>query len=54
MLRELYRITGVDWSQVDGIDAQVAQTIIAEVGADLKAFPSEKHLANRLGLCPGK
>ena len=49
---ELYRITGVDWTQVDGIDVQVAQTVIAEVGVDLNAFPSEKHFANWLGLCP--
>jgi transposase len=49
---ELYRLTGVDWSQVDGIDVQVAQTVIAEVGVDLHAFPSEKHFANWLGLCP--
>jgi transposase len=49
---ELYRITGVDWAQVDGIDVQVAQSVIAEVGVDLKAFPSEKHFANWLGLCP--
>jgi transposase len=49
---ELYRLTGVDWSQVDGIDVQVAQTVIAEVGTGLDAFPSEKHFANWLGLCP--
>ena len=49
---ELYRLTGVDWSQVDGIDVQVAQTVIAEVGVNLQAFPSEKHFANWLGLCP--
>ena len=49
---ELYRISGVDWTQVDGIDVQVAQSVIAEVGVDLKAFPSEKHFANWLGLCP--
>jgi transposase len=49
---ELYRLTGVDWSQVDGIDVQVAQTVIAEVGTRLNAFPSEKHFANWLGLCP--
>lgn len=49
---ELYRLTGVDWSQVDGMDVQVAQTVIAEVGTDLDAFPSEKHFANWLGLCP--
>lgn len=50
--KELYRLTGVDWSQVDGIDVQVAQTVIAEVGTRLDAFPSEKHFANWLGLCP--
>jgi transposase len=49
---ELYRLTGVDWSQVDGIDVQVAQTVIAEVGLNLQAFPSEKHFTNWLGLCP--
>jgi transposase len=49
---ELYRLTGVDWSQVDGIDVQIAQTVIAEVGTRLDAFPSEKHFANWLGLCP--
>lgn len=49
---ELYRITGVDWTQVDGIDVQVAQSVIAEVGVDLHAFPSEKHFSNWLGLCP--
>lgn len=50
--RELYRLTGVDWTQVDGIDVQVAQSVIAETGVDLSAFPSEKHFANWLGLCP--
>jgi transposase len=49
---ELYRLTGVDWSQVDGIDVQVAETVIAEVGVNLDAFPSEKHFANWLGLSP--
>jgi len=38
---ELYRITGVDWTRVDGIDVQVAQSVIAKVGVDLSAFPSE-------------
>ena len=49
---ELYRLTGVDWSQVDGIDVQVAQTVIAETGPNLDAFATEKHFANWLGLCP--
>jgi hypothetical protein len=38
---KLYRIPGVDWSQVDGIDVQVARSAIAEVGVDLKAFPAK-------------
>ena len=49
---ELYRITGVDWSQMNGIDVQVAQTVIAEIGVDLNAFPSERHFASWLGLVP--
>jgi transposase len=49
---ELYRITGIDWAQVDGIDVLTAQTVIAEAGADLSAFPSEKQFASWLGLCP--
>jgi transposase len=49
---ELYRITGVDWTRVDGIDVQLAQSVIAEVGVDLNQFATEKHFANWLGLCP--
>src|SRR5206468_8768422 len=32
---ELYRITGIDWAQVNGIDVLTAQTVIAECVADL-------------------
>jgi transposase len=49
---ELYRITGIDWAQVNGIDVLTAQTVIAEAGADLSAFPSEKQFTSWLGLCP--
>jgi hypothetical protein len=49
---ELYRIAGIDWSQVNGIDVLTAQTVIAEAGADLSAFPSEKQFTSWLGLCP--
>jgi transposase len=48
----LYRITGIDWAQVNGIDVLTAQTVIAESGADLSAFPSEKNFTSWLGLCP--
>jgi transposase len=49
---ELYRITGIDWAQINGIDVLTAQTVIAETGTDLSAFPSEKQFASWLGLCP--
>jgi transposase len=49
---ELYRITGVDWAQVNGIDVNVAQTVIAEVGVDPREFPSERNFASWLGLSP--
>src|SRR4029077_14401592 len=49
---ELYRLTGVDWSQVNGIDVTVAQSVIAETGVDLSPFPSEGNFTSWMGLCP--
>jgi transposase len=49
---ELYRITGIDWAQVNGIDVLTAQTVIAEAGPDLSAFSNEKQFSNWLGLSP--
>jgi hypothetical protein len=51
---ELTRVAGVDLTTIDGIDVMTAQTILAEVGADLSAFPTENHFASWLGLTPGK
>ena len=48
----LYRITGVDLTAIDGIDAMTAQTIISECGFDLSDFSTEKHFASWLALCP--
>ena len=48
----MYRITGIDWSQINGIDVLTAQTVIAECGADLSVFPSEKQFTSWLGLVP--
>jgi transposase len=42
----------VDWTRVDGMDVQVAQSVIAEVGVDLNEFATEKHFTHWLGLCP--
>ena len=49
---ELYRISGTDLTQIDGINIMTAQTIIAEVGIDMTRFPTEAHFASFLGLCP--
>jgi transposase len=49
---ELYRITGVDWTQINGIDVLTAQTVMSEAGVDLSEFPSEKHFTAWLGLVP--
>jgi transposase len=51
---ELRRIAGVDLTTIDGIDVMTAQTILAEVGPDLSAFPDEDQFASWLGLTPGK
>jgi transposase len=41
-------------AEVPGLGVDSAHQIIAEVGADAKAFPSEKHLASWIGVCPGQ
>ena len=49
---ELYRITGVDLTRIDGIHVMIAQTILSEVGLDMSRWPTEAHFASWLGLCP--
>lgn len=49
---ELRRTMGVDLTQIDGINVMTAQTILAELGADLRAFPSEGHFCSWLMLAP--
>jgi transposase len=49
---ELQRITGVDLTQIDGIDVMVAQTLVSEVGVDMSRWKTEAHFASWLGLCP--
>jgi transposase len=49
---QLYRITGIDWAQINGIDVLTAQTVMAGAGDDLNVFASEKHFTSWLGLCP--
>jgi transposase len=52
--KELYRTTGVDLTAMDGINVLTAQTILAEVGGDMRAFPTEANFASYLGLSPNQ
>lgn len=38
---------------IPGVKKQTATAIIAEMGNDMSQFPTEKHLASWVGLCPG-
>ena len=49
----LYRMTGVDLTQIVGLNAPTVLTILAEVGLDMSRWPTAKHFASWLGLCPG-
>ncbi|MCK6498519.1 MAG: IS110 family transposase [Nitrospira sp.] len=39
--------------EVPGIDRRVAEIILAEMGTDMKVFPTARHLASWAGMCPG-
>jgi transposase len=49
---ELRRIVGVDLTAIDGIGPLTAQIVVSEIGTDTSYWPSEKHFASWLGLCP--
>lgn len=52
-LREwLYRKLGADITAIEGIGVMTGLVFLTEVGPDLTRFPSEKHFASWLGLCP--
>jgi transposase len=38
---------------VPGVDRRVAEVVLAEVGADMKPFPTDQNLASWAGICPG-
>ena len=49
---ELYRISGVDLTAIDGVNVLTAQTVLAEVGSEMGKFQTEAHFVSWLGLCP--
>ncbi len=48
----LFKALGVDLTLIDGIDVGTALVILAEIGVDVSRFPTEKHFASWLRLCP--
>lgn len=38
---------------IPGVGERVAQTIVSEIGVDMRRFPSDGHLASWAGMCPG-
>jgi len=49
----LYRLAGVDLTQIHGVGPYVALRMIAECGTDLSRWPTAKHFTSWLSLAPG-
>lgn len=49
---QLFRTTGTDLTQIDGIDVLTAMTVISEAGWDMSKWPSEHHFVSWLRLSP--
>jgi transposase len=48
----LFRATGVDLTTIEGISEHTALVLLSEIGTDMSRWPTEKHFAAWLGLCP--
>jgi transposase len=48
----LFQALGVDLTLIEGIDVATALVVLAEIGVDVSRFPTEKHFASWLRLCP--
>jgi len=51
---ELYRIAGVDLTDIPGLSAIAAQVVLTEIGPDVSRFRNASAFASWLGLCPDK
>ena len=49
---ELYKMAGVDLTQIDGVNVLTAQAVLSEVGTDMSKWPTAGHFASWLALCP--
>ena len=50
---QLFKMCGVDLTRIDGLDVSTALAVVSETGTDMSRFPSDKHFASWMGLCPG-
>ena len=48
----LWEVAGVDLTAITGVGLETALLIVSELGADVSAFPSEKHFCSWLALAP--
>jgi transposase len=48
----LFRMSGTDLTQIDGIDVLTAATVISEAGYDMSKWQTENHFVSWLRLCP--
>ena len=48
----MFRISGTDLTQIDGIDVRTAATVISEAGWDMSKWENENHFVSWLRLCP--
>ncbi len=49
---ELFRMTGIDLTEVDGLQANTILTVLSETGLDPTKWPDSKHFASWLSLAP--
>ena len=50
--RQLFQLTGIDLTQVNGLHVSSVQQLLAEIGTDMRKWPTVKHFASWLGLAP--
>jgi len=50
---DIYRMTGVDLTQIDGLNEVSVLKIISETGIDVSPWPTVKHFSSWLGISPG-
>lgn len=49
----LVRMTGVDFTRIEGLEATTVLKVVSEIGTDTRPWPSVKHFTSWLGVCPG-